>query len=179
MLALPRVSLGTEPELPAHANWQIAALKVKSSAYLMRQIADQSGSAGNLRERNGGVQTRVWRSMVGAVVVASVISAAVAPWRVTSGLILGGLLSLFNYRWLHTSVTAIFNVDPVAERPSAGVSRYFLRYMVVGAIVFAAYNLQLVSLAATLAGLCSFVPALLIEAGREFYLAIIHREESF
>jgi hypothetical protein len=94
-------------------------------------------------------------------------------------LLLGGLLSLFNYRWLHTSVAAIFNVDPVAERPSAGVSRYFLRYMVVGAIVFAAYNLQLVSLAATLAGLCSFVPALLIEAGREFYLAIIHREESF
>jgi hypothetical protein len=103
----------------------------------------------------------------------------VAPWRVTSGVILGGLLAVLNYRWLHTSVAAIFNINLGTERPRAGASRYILRYAVVGAVVLAAVNLQIVSLAATLAGLCAFVPALFIEALREFYFAIIHREESF
>jgi hypothetical protein len=36
-----------------------------------------------------------------------------------------------------------------------------------------------VVLAATLAGLCSLVPALFVEAARQFYFSIIHREESF
>jgi len=144
----------------------------------MAQVADTSEAVA-MRERNNAVETRVWRSMIIAVAIAAVVSAAFAPWRVTTGLILGGLLSLLNYRWLHTSVVAILNVDFTSQRPRASVSRYFLRYLVVGGIVFATYNLQLLSLAATITGLCSFVPALLIEAGREFYLAIIHREESF
>lgn len=132
-----------------------------------------------MRERNDAVETRVWRSMIITVAIAAVAGAAFAPWRVTAGLILGGLLSLLNYRWLHTSVAAMLNVDFSLQQPRASASRYFLRYLVVGGIVFAAYNLQIVSLAATITGLCSFVPALLIEAGREFYIAIIHREETF
>jgi hypothetical protein len=144
----------------------------------MGQVADSSEGVA-LNERDDAVETRVWRSMVIAVTIAVFMSAMLAPWRVTTGLILGGSLSLLNYRWLHTSVAAILNVDLTSQRPRASVLRYILRYLVVGGIVFAAYNLELVSLAATIAGLCSFVPALLIEAGREFYLAIIHREESF
>jgi len=144
----------------------------------MAQVAD-TPEAVAMRERNDAVETRVLRSMIIAVAIAVVVSPAFAPWRVTTGLILGGLLSLLNYRWLHASVAAMLSVDFSLQQPRASVSRYFLRYLVVGGIVFAAYNLQLVSLAATITGLCSFVPALLIEAGREFYLAIIHREESF
>src|SRR5215831_9972885 len=128
-------------------------------------------------ERDDAVETRVLRWMIISVAIAVVVSAAFSPWRVTTGLILGGLLSLLNYRWLHTSVAALLSVDFKSQPPRASVSRYFLRYLVVGGIVFAAFNLQLVSLAATIIGLCSFVPALLIEAVREFYLAIIHREE--
>ena len=59
------------------------------------------------------------------------------------------------------------------------ISSYILRYLIVGIVVFAAYQLRLVSLAATIAGLCSFVPALFVEAFRQFYLAMIHREESY
>jgi len=145
----------------------------------MQQIAENSGVPEVVREREQAAESRVWRSMVIAVSVAVAISSVLAPWRVTSGLLLGGLLSLLNYRWLHISVAAILSVDFSSQRPRANASRYVLRYLIVGGIVFAAYNLNLVSLAATLVGLCSFVPALLIEAGREFYLIIIHREESF
>lgn len=142
----------------------------------MSQIAD---SARTVELRSDGLERRLLRSMIVTVAIASGICAFVTPWRFTSGLVLGGALSLLNYRWLHTSVAAIFNVNLASERPQAGASRYLLRYIVVAAVVFAAVNLQIVSLAATLAGLCAFVPALFIEAVREFYFAIIHREESF
>jgi hypothetical protein len=117
--------------------------------------------------------------MIVSVVIAVGVCIFFAPWRVTSGVLLGGALSVLNYRWLHTSVAAIFDINLASERPRAGVSRYILRYLILGGAVFAATNLEIVSLAATLAGLCAFVPALFIEAIREFYLAIIHREESF
>jgi hypothetical protein len=57
--------------------------------------------------------------------------------------------------------------------------KHAVRYVVVGGAVFAAYQLQIISLAATIAGLCSFVVALFVEAFRQFYFAIIRREESF
>jgi hypothetical protein len=145
----------------------------------MSQIADSAGSEVPVREVASGLEARVLRSMIATVIIATGVCAFVAPWRSTSGVILGGALSVLNYRWLHTSVAAIFNIDLAAERPRAGVSRYILRYFVVAALVFAAVSLQIVSLPATLAGLSAFVPALFIEAVREFYFAIIHREESY
>ena len=145
----------------------------------MSQIADSASSQIELPDIHSGIERRLLRSMVVAVSLGAGICLFTAPWRVTTGLILGGGLSILNYRWLHTSVAAIFNINFAAERPRAGVSRYVLRYVIVAAAVIAALALQIVSLAATLAGLCAFVPALLVEAVREFYLAIIHREESF
>jgi H2-forming N5,N10-methylenetetrahydromethanopterin dehydrogenase-like enzyme len=53
-----------------------------------------------------------------------------------------------------------------------------LRYVVIAAAVFAAYTLDLVSLTAVLAGMSSFVVAMFVEAIREFYFAIIKREEN-
>jgi hypothetical protein len=145
----------------------------------MSQIVDSAGPRVELREVADGLEVRLLRSMIVTIGIAAGICAFVAPWRITSGVILGGALSVLNYRWLHTSVAAIFAINLAQERPRAGMSRYILRYVIVAAVVLAAVNLQIVSLAATLAGLSAFVPALLIEAVREFYLAIIHREESF
>ena len=145
----------------------------------MSQIADSTGTEVPVRDVAGVLEARVVRSMIAIVVIAAAVCALVAPWRITLGVILGGGLSILNYRWLHKSVAAIFNINLDSERPRAGASRYILRYLVVGALVFAATYLQIVSLPATLVGLSAFVPALFIEALREFYFAIIHREESF
>ena len=145
----------------------------------MSQIVNSSHHGVELRDLKGGLELRLQRSMIAWVAVSLAFSAFLAPWRFTTGLLLGGLLSILNYRWLHTSVAAIFNINLAVERPRAGASRYLLRYLVVAALVIAAVSLQIVSLPATLAGLTAFVPALFVEAVREFYLAIIHREESF
>jgi len=145
----------------------------------MSQIADSVNGAVEVRDSADNLEGRLLRSMAVATAIAVIISSFIAPWRVTSGLFLGGGLSLLNYHWLHTSVASIFNIDLFVQRPRARSWRYLLRYFVVGVIGFAAYKLHLVSLPATLMGLCSFVPALFAEAARQFYLAIIHREESF
>ncbi len=129
--------------------------------------------------RPDDLEARIFRSMVFAVTVAVIVSAIVAPWRVTSGLMLGGVLSLLNYRWLHGSVAALLDMQKPGAQPRMKLWKHGLRYLVIAVAVFAAYLLQLISLAATIAGLCSFVPALFIEASRQFYFAIIRREESF
>jgi hypothetical protein len=43
--------------------------------------------------------------------------------------------------------------------------------------VVVAYSLNVISLPAAILGLCTFVVALFVEAFREFYFTIIHREE--
>ena len=145
----------------------------------MSQIADSVEVAPEGRDYDGALEVRLLRLMAVVSAIAVIVSAVIASWRVTSGLFLGGSLSLLNYHWLHTSVAAIFNIDLSVQRPRARSWRYLLRYFVVGVVVFAAYKLRLIALPATLVGLCSFVPALFIEAARQFYFAIIHREESF
>jgi preprotein translocase subunit SecY len=124
-------------------------------------------------------ELRVFRGMIASVVIAVAAAAMFAPWRVTMGLVLGGGLSLLNYHWLRSSVAALFDVDPVNAKPRVEAWRYLIRYFVVGIIVFGAYWLRIVSLPAAIAGLCAFVPALFMEAVREFYFAFINREESF
>ena len=144
----------------------------------MSQIANSMNAERFAGEDHGGLELRVFRVMMAIVAVAVIVSTMLLPWRVTTGLILGGALSLLNYHWLQTSVAAVFNVS-TEERPRIRISRYIIRYFVVAGAAFAAYELRLVSLGAMFAVLCSFVPALFIEASRQFYFAIIRREESF
>jgi hypothetical protein len=131
-----------------------------------------------LEDRNAGVESRVFRTMAVAVAIAVLASLPFAQWRVTTGLLLGGLLSLLNHHWLSSSSAAAFRVVVHGAKPKLKLAQYILRYFVITAVVFIAYKLNVVSLTATIAGLCSFVVALFAEAIREFYFAIICREET-
>lgn len=122
---------------------------------------------------------RLFRFMCWTVALSVIVSAAFAPWRVTAGLLLGGLLSLLNYQWLRTSMSAAFAISATrGVKPKLRVARFILRYLIVAAVVFVTYQLDFVSLTATLIGLCSFVVAALIEAVMQVYFTFIHREET-
>ena len=123
------------------------------------------------------INTRVFRTMVATTALAVAVAASIAPWRVTSGLLLGGLLALFSHSWLKNSAEAAINLSAMGGRPQLRLAQFVLRYAVVGAAVFAFYTLDLVSLPAVLVGLSSFVVAIFVEALREFYFAIKEREE--
>ena len=145
----------------------------------MSQIADSMNGEVLTGEDTGAVELRIFRVMIAIIAVAVIAGAMLAPWRVTAGLMLGGGLALLNYHWLRTSVASIFAADIETRRPRVRASRYLIRYFVVGFVALGAYKLKLVSLPAMFAGLSSFVPAMFVEAGRQFYLVIIRREESF
>jgi hypothetical protein len=123
------------------------------------------------------VNTRVFRTMAATTVLAAGVSAFVAPWRVTTGLLLGGLLALLSHSWLRNSAAAAIHLSAVGGRPQLRLAQFLLRYVVIAAVVFTAYTLNVISLPAVLIGLSSFVVAILVEASREFYFAIIRRGE--
>ena len=143
----------------------------------MKQTPDNAGGVVLAQIRKNNIDGRIFRTMAIAGAVAVIVSVPFGEWRVTTGLLLGGVLSLLNHYWLISSATAAFKVVAHGEKPRLTIFNYILRYLVIAAVVFTAYKLNLVSLIATIAGLCSFVVALFVEALREFYFAIIHREE--
>ncbi|MEP6707004.1 MAG: ATP synthase subunit I [Pyrinomonadaceae bacterium] len=145
---------------------------------ILNNIGEAPLNADPAADRSGGVEARIFRSMCVAVVLAVLASAIVLPWRATTGLLLGGVLSLLNYHWLRTSISSAFNIETAGQRPKLKASGYILRYFVVFTLVAIAYKLNVISLPATIAGMCSFVVALFVEAFRQSYFAIIRREES-
>ena len=124
------------------------------------------------------LEYRVFVSMVVVSALAVTISAFIAPWRVTTGLLVGGLLALFSHRWLKNSAAAAIQLSAAGGRPQLRLVQFVLRYVVIAAVIFSLYTLDLISLPAVLAGMSSFVVALLVEAVREFYFAITKREEN-
>ena len=143
----------------------------------MSKTGNDSGKSLFAAVRSQGINGRVFRSMAFATAMAVVAGLFFAPWRVTTGLLLGGILALFNHHWLSGSATAVLNVAAHSAKPKTGLARHALRYAFIAGVVFAAYRLNLVSLAATIIGLSTFVFALFVEALRELYFAFIHREE--
>jgi hypothetical protein len=143
----------------------------------MNVIADNLTNVCPPAPEDAALERRIMLSMCVAVAVAVTLSASVAPWRVTTGLLLGGALSLFNHRWLKGSIAAGFRAVNDGAGVRFGVSRFVLRYFVVASVIAAAVALNVVSLVAALAGMCSFVVAIFVEASFQFYTSMIKREE--
>ena len=124
------------------------------------------------------LESRVFRTMAIASALSVSVAAFIAPWRVTTGLLLGGVLALFSHRWLKNSAAAAIQLSTAGGQPQLRLAQFLLRYAVIAGVVFAAYTLDLVSLPWVLVGMSSFVVAIFVEAFREFYFAITKREEN-
>ena len=142
----------------------------------MNQVDNKEAPA-PLSAQGDATNRRIFLSMSVAIILAVGASLLFAPWRVSVGLLLGGLLSLVNHYWLITTTTAAFSVLVNGDKPRLSIIQYVLRYAVIGAVILLSYKLGIASVPALIVGLCSFVIALFVEALREFYFAIIHREE--
>ena len=141
--------------------------------------SDGTGAFGDDASEGARLERRLVRGMIVSIALAVVVSAVTAPWRVTAGLVLGGALAFFNHHWLRASLRAVFGgAAEAGRRPRLGAARYVLRYFIIGAVVASAYMLNLISIAATLAGMCAFATAIMIEAFTQLYFAIRYREEN-
>lgn len=144
----------------------------------MNKIANSAASGAFADREGAALEHRLFRSMIVAVALAAILSMVFAPWRVTTGLLLGGVLAFFNHRWLRGSLQSVFGGAAAGKRSQLRAARYVLRYLVIASVVASAYMFDLVSIAATLAGLCAFAVAVMIEAVMQLYFAIVHREEN-
>lgn len=143
----------------------------------MKQTADNTGTSLFARFRSAGIDGRILRSMAAVSVLAIVGSLPFVAWRTSVSLLLGGLLALVNYHWLINSSAAALSVVAHGVKPRIRITQYVLRYAVIAATIYFAYQLGVVAIPATIVGLSTFVAALFVEAFREAYLGIIHREE--
>ena len=152
----------------------------KISSFIMSEIANNAGYGVPADDDGAALEKRLRRGMFVSVALAVLISLPLAPWRVTTGLLLGGILSFLNHHWLRTSLRSVFGAAAAhaGARPRLSAARYVLRYFLIGSIVAFAYALDLVSIGATLVGLCSFVAAVMLEAFIQIYFAIRYREEN-
>jgi uncharacterized membrane protein len=145
----------------------------------MSEIVNSVGSSSALEGSDAAaMERRLFRTMCWTVAVSVMVSALLAPWRTTTGLLLGGTLSLFNYHWLRASLHTIFSTAESGRRVKIKAARYVLRYFVIAAVVTVAYTLGLVAIVPTLLGLCSFAVAAMLEAFIQIYFVIVNGEET-
>jgi hypothetical protein len=101
-----------------------------------------------------------------------------AGWRMALGVALGGALSIFNERWLRSSVSAILGTAAEARNkrvPRWTATKFILRYFVIAMIAGLAVWSGYFDLLGVGIGLASFVGAVMIEAGYQLYLTFKHQ----
>lgn len=143
----------------------------------MLDTANNTVKTAVVTEEDHGLNARIFRTMAAVTCLAVIVCAFIVPWRFTVGLLIGGVLALFSHRWLRDSAAAAIRLSVGGGVQQIRLFQFILRYVVVAAAIFAAYESGIASLTAMIIGLSTFVLALFGEALREFYFAIIQREE--
>ena len=95
-------------------------------------------------------------------------------WRVTAGLIVGGVLGIVNFYWLKASLGKMLGLAAAGSVEPTGLwlLRYNLRFFSLILIVMAVYLAGIVSLPAVLCGLLSLAMAIVIEGFIQLFLAV-------
>jgi len=102
--------------------------------------------------------------IMGIIGAGGAIAGAVASsFRFGLGIFLGTLLAFVNYFWLKSSLRRIFSAAATGERPRMLAGKYFLRYIVLAAVVAAIYATDLVPIVALILGLAAFGFAVVVE----------------
>ena len=86
-----------------------------------------------------------------------------SSFRFGLGIWVGAALGFANYFWLKSSLRKIFSVAESGERPRMLAGKYFLRYIVLGAVVAVIYAADLLPIVAVILGLMTFAFAVVIE----------------
>ena len=122
------------------------------------------------------VERRVWRNIFAVIACAIVAAALLADLSFMLGLLLGGALALFNYKWLHASLKAAIATGTAKAAPGT-VMKFVLRWIIIGMAVYVASLTGYFNPVAILAGLLSPAVAVMIEAGYVTYKTIVRNGE--
>jgi hypothetical protein len=118
------------------------------------------------------VEKRLWRFLIISLVLECVLSLILADLKFMFGIIVGGSLAMFNFHLLQNSVRGLFQTQS-----NSFAIKFFLRYVIIGLVIWLFFYLQIVSITSVLLGFSSFAAALMLEAIVQFYFVITKREE--
>lgn len=118
------------------------------------------------------VERRVWRSIFAAIVIGVVLAILFADFRFQLGILLGGALAVFNYKWMQASLSDVLETGDRKSAPGA-VMKFILRWFVVGVIAYLAHATGYFDPVAILLGLLAPAVAVIIEAGYVTYRTIV------
>ena len=79
------------------------------------------------------------------------------------GVAVGFALAFLNYFWLKRSLRGIFAEAAEGERPQMLAGKYFLRYLVLGAVIAVIYGTGVLPIIAVVFGMAGFALAVVIE----------------
>ena len=122
------------------------------------------------------VERRVLRNIFAIIALAIVAAALLADLSFMLGLLLGGALALFNYKWLHASLKAALDTGTGKAAP-ATVMKFIFRWIIIGAAAYVASLTGYFNPVAILAGLLAPALAVMIEAGYVTYKTIARNGE--
>jgi hypothetical protein len=106
---------------------------------------------------SGHLINEIERYSWGILLLLSLLSLFLLSPRSTIGILIGGLICIFNFRWLrHFTRRIIFCGDPYRAKALARVN-YLLRYLAVAVIIYSALKAGLVYPPATFLGLSVIV----------------------
>ncbi|MCU0239406.1 MAG: ATP synthase subunit I [Pyrinomonadaceae bacterium] len=123
-------------------------------------------------EETSSIEKRLWRFLIISLVVMVVLSLIFAKIEFTTGILVGGILAIFNFRFLQNSVRGIFQTQS-----NQYAFKFIFRYFSIGLILLLFSFLEVVSFIGILIGISSFVAALMLEAIIQFYFVITKHEE--
>lgn len=96
-------------------------------------------------------------------VAGGIVGIALSSFRFGLGILVGTALAFANYFWLKSSLRRIFSAAESGERPRMLAGKYFLRYLILGAVVAIIYAADLLPIVAVILGLTTFAFAVVIE----------------
>ena len=94
-----------------------------------------------------------------------------------TGFLLGNILGFLNLYWMKRGVAGIIGLAVQGEVPGFLAVRYFLRYLLLGLIVWAAWATRLIPVGAILLGMTMFAFAIVIEGFIRILLSIFGNKE--
>lgn len=99
------------------------------------------------------------------IVAGAVLAFALADLKMALGIALGGILSLFNERWLRSSTKAMIELASATGNPSvATTSKFIFRFVIIAAVIAVAMKSGYFNLLGIGLGFAAFVGATMVEA---------------
>jgi hypothetical protein len=93
------------------------------------------------------------------------------------GVLIGTVFAFLNYYWLQRSLKAMFGALAAGEQPRMLAGKYFLRYLVLGAVLAVVYAVEPFPVGALILGMAGIGFAVVIEGFIRIFSSIFSSKE--